>query len=238
MARLPLLLVVPLLTFAATAVKADFYSHRYGGLSIQNSEFSGLCSDASRFVSGLNRDEQSAVVDGCADNGAGLKLYGGWQWTPYMAVEADFRQTSTSELTFNVRSPELPQLNIKERIQTRMGNAYLVGHWPLNRSGLSVFGKLGGGFWLSQVDVRQRGQAIAMVRFIDGSVGPMAFPVDASFSENGSGFHWGYGAGVSYRFRDRWTVRAEWELFPEIGSNDLRGEYEVESASLGWTMHF
>ncbi|WP_299596947.1 outer membrane beta-barrel protein [uncultured Microbulbifer sp.] len=238
MVRLPLLLVVPLSLLGSGLASADFYSHRYGGVSLQSTAQEPLCNDARGFVDNLNRDRQSAEFSTCSDSGPGAKLYTGWRWSPNFAVEADLRQASTTTSQFTVSNPQLTHLNVKDKVTTRMGNAFFIGHLPVGRSGFSVFGKLGGGFWLSQLRSRQRGDAIAVFQLEDGSLQPVSFPVDSTFTESTSGFHWGYGAGVSYSFRDRWTLRAEWELFPEVGSDELLGEYEVESASLGWSVHF
>lgn len=238
MVRPLLLLVVPLSLLGSSLASADFYSHRYGGISLQTTAVDTVCDNARGFVTSLNQDLQTAEFSGCSDTGPGAKLYAGWRWSPMLAVEADLRQTATVTSSFNLSNPRLPYLNVKDRVTTRMGNAFFVGHLPVGRSGFSVFGKLGGGFWLSQLRSRQNGQAIAVFELEDGSLQPVGIPLDSAFSENASGFHWGYGAGISYRFRDRWSVRAEWELFPEIGSDELTGEYQVESASLGWSVHF
>ncbi|WP_226701812.1 outer membrane protein [Microbulbifer elongatus] len=238
MIRPLLLLVVPLSLLGSSFACADFYSHRYGGLSFQGTALDPLCNSSREFVESLNREQQSSQFEGCTDSGSGAKLYAGWRWSPNFAVEADFRQAATTTSQFTVSNPQLPYLHIKEKLTTRMGNAFVVGHLPVGRSGVSVFGKVGGGFWLSQLRSRQRGDALAIFQLEDGSLQPVVFPVDGTFSDSTSGFHWGYGAGVSYSFRNRWTLRAEWEFFPEIGSDELLGEYEVESASLGWSVHF
>ena len=238
MVRPLLLLVVPLSLLGSSLASADFYSHRYGGLSLQGTALDPLCSSSRGLVESLNRESQSTEFNNCTDTGPGVKLYAGWRWSPNFAVEADLRQAATTTTQFTVRNSQLPYLSVKDKVTTRMGNAFFVGHLPVGRSGFSVFGKLGGGFWLSHLRSRQRGDALAVFELEDGTLQPVLFPVDGTFSESSSGFHWGYGAGVSYSFRDRWTLRAEWELFPEIGSNEILGEYDVESASLGWSVHF
>ncbi|QKX17109.1 outer membrane beta-barrel protein [Microbulbifer sp. YPW1] len=238
MVRPLLLLVVPLSLLGSSLASADFYSHRYGGLSLQSTALDPVCSSSRGFVEGLNRDQQSAEFIGCSDSGTGVKLYAGWRWSPLMAVEADLRQTATATSSFCVSNPQFSYINVKDRITTRMGNAFFVGHFPVGGSGLSFFGKVGGGFWLSQLRSRQSGEAIAILQLEDGSLQPVGIPVDGTYSQNTSGFHWGYGAGISYRIKDRWSLRAEWELFPEVGSDELSGEYQVESASLGWSVHF
>ncbi|MCA0894659.1 outer membrane protein [Microbulbifer agarilyticus] len=238
MVRLLLLLVVPLSLLASSPASADFYSHRYGGLAIQSTALDDVCGNSQSFVSGLNSSNQLATFSNCSDSGEGAKLYAGWRWSPNFALEADLRQSTSATSNFAISNPQFPSLFIKDRVTTRMGNAFFVSHLPVGGSGLSVFGKIGGGFWFNQIRSLQRGDTLAVVQLQDGSLQAVTFPVEGEFNESASGFHWGYGAGVSYRLRDRWTIRAEWELFPEVGGDTTRGEYQLESASLGWSVIF
>lgn len=237
MVRPSLLLVVPAALLANT-VSADFYSHRYGGGAVLNGDLDGFCTEGRDFVDRLSFESQQASLSGCEQRDTGWKLYGGWQWSPYLALEADLRQVAEGELRFDVSTPQTQHLAVHDRVTTRMGNAFIVGHLPLGRNGFSLFGKLGGGFWLSQITEYQKGEAIFLVRMEDESIQEITVPVSGKFSDNASGFHWGYGAGISYSHRNSWTVRAEWELFPEIGTEDFRAEYDAQTTSLGWSMHF
>lgn len=237
MVRPLLLLVVPAALLADYA-SADFYSHRYGGISLLDGQLNSFCTQTSAFVSALNSDEQQAAVTDCEEQGYGLKLYGGWQWSPYLAVEADFRQVTKGELRFDVSNPVFPYRDVRDRITTRMGNAFVVGHLPFGGSGLSVFGKLGGGFWLSQFTEYQDGEALFLVPMEDGSTQEVVAPISGKLRDNASGFHWGYGGGINYRYGNSWSIRAEWEMFPDIGTEDLRAEYEVQTTSLGWSLQF
>ncbi|MFV8783952.1 outer membrane beta-barrel protein [Microbulbifer sp. SA54] len=238
MARPIILLVVPAALLANTA-SADFYSHRYGGVSVLNSNFSGFCPASRAFVNSLVSPTLQASPGDCTEStSSGWKIYGGWQWTEHWAVEADLRQAGEGELYFTMMSPRLPQLNVRDRLTTRMGNAFVVGHLPIGRSGISLFGKVGAGFWLNQLTEYQEGEALFTVLMSDGSTQGVAVPVSGKLKDNASGFHWGYGAGVSYRHHNSWTLRAEWEVFPDIGSEELRARYELETTSLGLSMHF
>lgn len=237
MARLTKLLVVSA-ALLATPASADFYSHRYLGFSALDSTLDGFCTQSADFVSRLNSDQQTASDSGCEDQGNGWKIYGGWRWKPNLAIELDLRQIPEAKHTFLVSNPQIPRMAVKNAVTTRMGNAFFIGHLPFGTSGVSVFGKVGGGFWLSRLEQTQRGEAIFITPGDDGSMEEVTVPVSGKWKENQSGFHWGYGAGVSYRHHNSWTLRAEWELYPEAGSSDFRTEQDVESASLGWSMHF
>lgn len=237
MFRPHLLLVVPAALLAHSA-SADFYSHRYGGISLADSQSTAFCAHSQSFVNNLNSDVQQASPGRCNEQGASWKLYGGWQWTPHVAVEADVRQNADATLHFDVSSSSVPRLSVRDRVRSRMGNLFVLGLLPINDAGLSVFGKLGGGFWLSQITEYQEGEAVFLVQLEDQSIAEVIAPVSAKFTDNDSGFHWGYGAGISYRHHNSWTIRAEWEQFPDVGSDELRAQYDVETTSVGWSYHF
>ena len=237
MVRPHLLLVVPAALLAHSA-SADFYSHRYGGISLADSQSTGFCYQNQSFVTNLSSESQQASLGRCNEQGASWKLYGGWQWTPHVAVEADVRQNADASFQFNVSNANVPWLSVRDRVSTRMGNLFVLGLLPISDAGFSVFGKLGGGVWISQITEHQEGEAVFLVQLEDQSIAEVVAPVSAKFSDNDSGFHWGYGAGISYRHRSSWTIRAEWEQFPDVGSDELRAQYDVETTSVGWSYQF
>lgn len=236
MNRQGFLLAVSLLSFY-TSAQADFYSHRYAGVSFSTVDQQGFCSDAAAFVQDLNSDSLNASGGACSEGDNGWKLYGGWRWTPHLAVEASYRQLADSELNFRLDMDRGQYLQFRDRIRTRLANAYFVGHWPL-AAGVSVFGKVGGGLWWSTLSERQSGELLFTFELEDGTTEDQLVEVNGRAGNSDNGFHWGYGAGVNYRHHNGWSIRAEWENFGDLGSEALRGRYEVEAASLGWSMHF
>lgn len=238
MVRLPLLLVILSFVFTSHTASADFYSHLYGGISLQRTAQTDYCSDTSQAVASLNFGPQVAALDECSDTGAGIKLYGGKRWSPYFAIEADARQMATSKASLTISNPVLTRAKLTSRLRTRMGNAFFVGHVPLRSSKFSLFGKLGGGFWSGKQHYKESGEATTVFRLPDGSEQTVTFPLNGTYSDTSSGFHWGYGAGMSYRLENSWTLRAEWERFPKLGNEEVGGKYQMESMSLGWSMHF
>ena len=238
MARLPELLVVSAALVLALPASADFYSHRYLGLSVLEGSLDPFCSQAEDLVARNNTDQQTLSTSGCEEAGTGWKVYGGWRWTPHLAFELDARQLPTAEHDFLVSSTLYPYLSVTHEVTTRMGNAHFVGHLPFGTSGLSLYGKIGGGFWLREWKEKQRGEIVLRIPVSEGVTEDVLVPVRGSFHNNSSGFHWGYGAGISYRNQNRWTLRVEWEAFPDIGSDVFGGQQDIQSASLGWSMHF
>jgi len=230
MARPLFLLAVPLLTLCAHA-QADFYSHRYVGVSLNDDTVQGFCSGAEAFVQGID------AGGNCASGGDGWKVYGGWRWSPLLAVELSFQQLPTSELDFRLNGERDDYIQAKDKIDTRLANAFVVGHWPLG-GGFSLFGKAGGGIWIADFSEKQSGQLYAQYQQEDGTIAEVLVPVNGKAADSDTGFHWGYGAGVSYRYHNSWTLRAEWESFSDIGSDNFRSSFDLQSASLGWSMHF
>lgn len=236
MPRQTFLLAVPLLALCASA-QADFYSHRYAGVSLTEIDQQGFCSNAEGFVRGLSSDSWHASGQGCSEGGDGWKLYGGWRWTPHLAVEAGYQQLADSKLGFRLDADQNQYLQFRDKIRTRLANAYVVGHWPI-AAGFSVFGKVGGGLWWSELSERRSGAVLFEFEDEEGNREKRLVEINGRIGASDNGFHWGYGAGISYQHRNRWSIRAEWESFGDLGSEELRGDYDVEVASLGWSMHF
>ncbi|WP_323845514.1 outer membrane beta-barrel protein [Microbulbifer magnicolonia] len=231
-----ILLAVPLLTVCAQA-QADFYSHRYGGVAFSDAELAGFCRGATGFVQGLNSPQQTSTTNACSENGDGWKIYGGWRWTPHLAVEASYQQLANAELDFRVDADNGEYLRFEDEIETQLINVFAVAHWPLVE-GINLFGKLGGGLWNSKISERQSGELLFVYLVGEDALEERLTEVSGRVEDRANGFHWGYGVGISYRHQNAWTLRAEWESFSDVGSDDFRSGFDVEAASLGWSMHF
>lgn len=230
------LLAVPLLTLSAQT-RADFYSHKYGGIGYSDMQLQGFCSGATGFVQRFNIPGQTATSGACNDSGNGWKIYGGWHWTPSLAVEASYQQLTTSELNFRIDGGSGDYLTFEDEVETRLLNAFAVGHWPV-AGGFSLFGKLGGGVWNAELSERQSGELFFIYQVGPDAFEPRLTEVSGRAGRNDNGFHWGYGAGISYSYGNDWTLRAEWETFRDISNDELRGGFDVEAATVGWSMHF
>ncbi|WP_237055699.1 outer membrane protein [Microbulbifer sediminum] len=229
--------VVSLLAFLlALPASADFYSHRYVGASIGDAGTGEFCRQATDAVQRFSFNGQPAQLLNCDAGGGNWKLFTGWRWTPYLAVEASLQQLAGNDLDFEFRSERGEFLRFEDELETYLVNVHAVGHWPVY-GGLSLFAKAGAGAWNMQLSQRQSGELLFFF-LEDGVVMEELVPVSGSSGTSDNGFHYGYGAGISYRHHNSWTLRAEWESFSDIGSDDLRGEFDVETASLGWSMHF
>ncbi|KUJ83570.1 porin family protein [Microbulbifer flavimaris] len=235
MNRPTFLLAVPLMALPNLA-SADFYSHRYAGISFGNAEQQGFCTSVDAQISRFDTDTQDVPERSCEGAGNLIKLYGGWRWTPNLAVEASVRQLDDNRVGFTLTNDRGEFLQVEDEIKTRLATAYVVGHLPFF-GGASFFAKAGGGFWMGELSGRQRGEVLVAVQE-DGVIREVPVEVRGRGAEADNGFHWSYGAGISYRNHNNWTVRAEWETFQDIGSEDLRGSYDLETVSLGWSLHF
>ena len=236
MTRPSLLLVVPALALTSTA-SADFYSHRYAGVSFGSAEQTGFCDAANRGVQRFSGDGQSATLSTCGESKNNWKLYAGWRWSPFLAFEGNLQKLEKSELDFQIDFEDGGFLVFEDEIETYLINAYAVGHWPIYE-GISLFAKVGGGFWNSELSERGAGELPFIFLQEDGTLVTALAPVSGDSGLTDNGFHYGYGAGLSYRHNNDWTLRAEWESLNDLGSDELRGTFDVNTASLGWSMHF
>ncbi|MEW5249208.1 outer membrane beta-barrel protein [Microbulbifer sp. 2201CG32-9] len=238
MTRPSFLLAVPLLSLPNLA-SADFYSHRYAGISFGDTGQSGFCEAADRFVQRVDAGPEMASSDKCSDTGSSVKLYAGWRWSPYLAVEASLQRLNRTELGFYLSNDLGKFLHIIDKVETHLGAGYIVGHWPLAGDSFSLFGKLGGGFWSGQLHEKQTGQDL--VTFVDLNTGEVFEELDnvnRRGSNGDTGFMYGYGAGVSYVHDNAWALRLEWETLQSMGSDELRGTFDANTLSLGWSTHF
>ncbi|AMX03342.1 outer membrane beta-barrel protein [Microbulbifer thermotolerans] len=233
----PNVLLAVFFLVACAQTQADFYSHKYGGIGYGNTELQGFCNGAAVFVRNLNSSGQTASASACGEKGDSWKIYTGWRWTPYMAVEASYQQLAKADLDFRIDATNGEFLQFEDRIKTHLLNAFIVGHCPLFE-GLSLFGKLGGGLWSAELSERQSGQLLFAYPVAEDEVETRLEEVSGKAYDSDNGFHWGYGFGIDYRYRNKWTLRAEWESFTEVGSDSFRSDFDAQSATLGWSMHF
>ncbi|GAA5524842.1 hypothetical protein Maes01_01401 [Microbulbifer aestuariivivens] len=235
MTRSSVLLAVPLLALPALA-SADFYSHRYGGISVGSVEQQNFCRSADSRINRFDTDAQDVSGRSCENGSEVFKIYSGWRWTPNLAVEASVQQLQDNRLGFTLSNDQDEFLQIEEKVKTRLVTAHAVGHLPFF-NGASFFAKAGGGYWMSELSSRLQGELLFPV-VVEDEVQEQLAAVNGRDRRADNGFHWSYGAGISYRNENRWTIRAEWESFRNVGSDDLRGAYDLHTLSLGVSLHF
>ncbi len=242
------LLAVPLLTLCAGA-QADFYSHRYAGVAYFDQAPQQFCDNVSPYVQSFGGEEISVAMGSCEEKVRSWKIYGGWRWTPHLALEASFQKLGKNAFSFQAENlapqvGEFTRYNEGNKISTSLGNLSLIGHWPL-WEGLSLYGKVGGGAWSSSLTQRANiswlievGVPAEQQEAFGGETAIVEVSQSGDFRDTRTGFQWSYGAGVNYRHHNSWSIRAEWENFADIGSENFFGGDDLQALSLGWSMHF
>ena len=133
----------------------------------------------------------SAGATSCDDQNTGFKIFGGYKFNRYLAVEGgyvDFGKTYAYSTGPGVTTDVLV-------------NAYYAsGILAIPVAGrASLFGKVGGEFW-------------------EGEVNGATPTASAKATDSGTGLM--YGAGASFELSDRLGMRGEWERY-DVDGNDV-----------------
>ena len=159
---------------------------------------------------GVGQSKGDDVCDGissCDDTDTGWKLFGGLQFTQYVAIEAGY--VDLGKFSGNVSG-------ISASAEATGYTAHVVGTLPLN-SRFSLIGRLGTIY--NDVEVK-------------ASAG------GSSDSARDQQFAFAVGVGAEVNFTDQFSLRAEYELFKDLGDEDETGEDDVYLASLSAVFRF
>jgi OOP family OmpA-OmpF porin len=192
---------------AAPAVAgAGWYAGIGGGAStIDNFEGS-----AAGFQAGLEDDGLVATVDSLDidDSDTGLKIFGGYEFNDYFALEAFYVDLGEFDIGFSGTvddggegGPLAFSGGISADSQGYGITAILM--YPVG-AGFSVMGKAGGIHWDSDVPASVT---------IDGT------PFSTSFGDDGTDFAWG--AGLKYQINEHLSVDVQYETYTTIEDIEL-----------------
>ena len=182
----------------------------YAGLSLGQAKAKGACdSDA------------SVTVSNCNDSDTSWKIFGGYQFTPNFALELgynDFGRVSGDATAVLGGSTFTGNAKIEATAFELTG----VGSLPLGHQ-FSLYGKLGVYYaeTKSSATVRQ-----TTPPFASGS---------ASTSDNNTNLTFGFGA--RYDITRNIAVRAEWQRFSKVGSDDT-GKGDIDVLAIGGLYRF
>jgi OOP family OmpA-OmpF porin len=147
----------------------------------------------------------------------GWKIYGGYQFAPYFAVEGGWADLGKFMATRNVTAPAAGSVSAEVEASGLFVDA--VGVLPLQR--FMLFGKLGA-MYTNTETTRSTTGAVALF-------GPA--------SSDDSELEFKMGLGASYSFTKALSIRAEWERFFEVGTEQT-GEGDVDLISVGLAFRF
>ena len=182
----------------------------YAGASLGQSKFKGACDT-----------EAGITLSNCKDSDTAWKIFGGYQFTPNLAVELgynDFGRIS-SDATVIVGGSTFTG---NARIEATAFELTGVGSLPLGHQ-FSLYGKLGVYYaeTKSSANVRQ-----TTAPFATGS---------SSASDNNTNLTFGFGA--RYDITRNIAMRAEWQRFSKVGSDDT-GKGDIDVLGVGVLYRF
>lgn len=193
-----------------SALAQDAAKGFYAGASLGQSKFKGACDS-----------EAGVTLSNCKDSDTAWKLFGGYQFNPYLAVELgynDFGRIS-SDATVVVGGSTFTG---NARIEATAFEATGIGSLPLGHQ-FSLYGKLGVYYaeTKSSANVQQ-----TTPPFASGS---------SSASDNNTNLTFGFGA--RYDITRNIAVRAEWQRFSKVGS-DSTGKGDIDVLGIGALYRF
>lgn len=136
---------------------------------------------------------------GQADNGLydktdrGLKVFGGWQFSPNIAAEIAY---------VDLGSYGVPGQKAYDHYGV---SAQFVGILPLGASGVSLFGKAGAFYWYG---------------YTKGQYDAYGYYYTQAAKDTGTDL--ALGAGLQFDFHRHMAVRAEWERFNDVAGGDIK----------------
>jgi OOP family OmpA-OmpF porin len=137
------------------------------------------------------------------------KLFGGYQFTPYIGAEGGYTSLGKFDINSNVAAPA-PGTGAGTWEAKNVWSLAAVGTLPIT-SQLAAIGKLGIAYSKVNLDYAAPGVAI---------------------SQSNTGTSPLYGIGVKYDFTPHTALRGEWERYSNLGDSGTTGKSSVDA----WTM--
>jgi len=152
------------------------------------------------------------VVSDCDNKGFAFKAFGGYQFVRYFGVEVGYADFGRARA--KVSSPGQGDVDFKTRAVFLDG----VVTVPII-SGLSFLAKGGVVRWNTKLNVA-------------ANTG-LALP-----SQSETGFSGMYGAGFEYMFSNSFGMRAEYEIYENMGNDNTTGETQIHMFSVSGLLRF
>ena len=174
----------------------------YIGAGVGQAEYQDACDDVGSVAASLG------MPSSCDDKDTAFKVYGGYRFLPYLAVELGYTNPGKVSATVGPATAELKSWELP---------IYAVGILPLADDKLWLMAKVGGVYWDLQLSAS----------------GPGGNP-----SESATGFSLAYGVGLQYNFTPQFGVRAEYEVFQDVGDENTTGQGNIRMWSVGVVWRF
>jgi OOP family OmpA-OmpF porin len=156
-------------------------------------------------------DGDGLTVTDCDDTDTAWKLFAGYSFNKYFAVEGGYIDFGEASLT----GTELG-IPFSATAEAWGITAHAVGALPI-WEGFSIIGRAGAVFWNVDTEVSALG---------------------LTASEDDDGISLAVGAGVQWMFGRNFGIRAEYEFFDGIGDDETTGESDIQVLSLSVLFKF
>ena len=177
-------------------------------------------SDSSNLASQLTSAGASNVSVSQDDSDTAWKIYGGYQFNPYLGIEGGYADLGkyTASATGRIGTNGF---TASGDVDAYAIFADLVGHLPLMDNSLSIFGKVGMAYTKTK---------------LNASASAAGF--SASASDSDSEVVPKLGIGARYNFTKQFAIRAEYEWYFNVGDESKTGESDISVWSIGATFGF
>jgi len=155
----------------------------------------------------------SSQVD---DRDTAWRLYGGYQFNPYAAVEVGYVDFGNGSFSSQVTAPSVGSISGDTKADGV--SVALVGQWPIGNA-FAVTGKIGAIIWHSESRVSASGVAIA------------------EESRNDRGTDLMFGIGGRYDFTPSVALRADWDRYRKVGAG-VSDKSDIDMLSVGVQFRF
>lgn len=182
----------------------------YAGVSAGQSKFKGACDS-----------ESGIALSNCKDTDTAWKIFGGYQFTPYLAVELGYNDFGriTSDASVSIFGTSFTG---SAKIEATAFELTGVGMLPLGHQ-FSLYGKLGAYYAETKSSAN-----------LTQTTAPFT---SASSSQSGNNSNLTFGLGARYDFTKNIAVRAEWQRFSKVGNDDT-GKGDIDVLAIGALYRF
>lgn len=149
------------------------------------------------------------------DKDSGVKVFGGFQPGPNVAIELAYRELGETRATG--MDTLFGPVNVAVAIETSVLSIATYGILPLGNVA-DVFGQIGLDYWDTQADVTISGSGSGSVD--DTGIGVMA------------------GLGASFNLGKMAAIRVEWERFIDVGEDENIEGFDIDMLSASFLLRF
>lgn len=190
----------------------------YAGISGGNSKARDVASAAE--LDAQNAADGVTSTSSVDDTATAWKLFGGYKFSRNFALEGAYANLGEFTADSVITASPWGTGTVSQKYDARTWSLTAVGVLPLANN-FELFGKGGFHYWDARWDVDIN---------LTGLTG--------SASEKEKGTDLSYGLGGGYNFTPNIGVRAEWEMYTNIGDGNTTGESDVELWSVGVNFNF